>query len=294
MDANTNFEEPVGEAAEAIAKRIIAEQERLAAEEKIEASLTVERKRLLTAGTDAETDECERRIDASRSAQVRILERVDLLTAQLQEANQVERAARLDAIAARAETARLEGEKLIRTDYPKLASQLGTLLKRLLLIDTAIKRENRTLHRAGREPVPASNYIRCTPPKYIDFLKTISVHPADPRHSLHAYAVPSRRTHGRDEHAVWVDSRDSTKVIERENIQVQTQERIGGDYPNPLYEVIALPPADPRPYQHETLPKQPIAQPYFEHDRVQITEADIDALFAEFESSPKTSKRKAA
>lgn len=276
-----------------IEARIEAERKRLFDEQALQIELEKQRLLPLEQGNDEVLDAIETKIAKSIERYERIQERIELLQRRHDEALESERNADLDAIEARASTLREQGERLIRTEYPKLAGQLGSLLKRLLLIDTAIERENRTLQQAGRDQVPASNYVRCTPAKYIDFVETITVHPSDPRHSKHASAIPSRRTQGREEHAVWVDSRDSSKIIECESIQVQTRERIGGHYPNPLYEVIALPPVDPRPYEHKTLAKQPIAQPYFEHDSVQITETDIDALLAEFESQ-KLSKRKTA
>jgi len=276
-----------------IEARIEAERKRLFDEQALQIELEKQRLLPLEQGNDEVLDAIETKIAKSIERHERIQERIKLLQKRHDESVESERNADLDAVEARANTLREQGERLIRTEYPKLAGQLGSLLKRLLLIDTAIERENRALQQAGRDQVPASNYVRCTPAKYIDFTDLVTVHPSDPRHSLHAHAVPSRRTQGREEHAVWVDSRDSSKIIECENVQVQTRERIGGHYPNPLYEVITLPPAEPRPYEHRALAKQPIAQPYFDHENVQVTEADIEALFAEFESQ-KPAKRKTA
>jgi len=276
-----------------IQTRIGEERHRLLSEQNLYATLEGQRIAPLEAGDDEALDRVEEKIVKCLERQARIEERIELLQKRLDESVESERNADLDAIEARASTLREQGERLIRTEYPKLAGQLGSLLKRLQLIDAAIERENRTLQQAGRDQVPASNYVRCTPAKYLDFIETINVHPSDPRHSMHANAVPSRRTQGREEHAVWVDSRDSSKIIECESIQVQTRERIGGLYPPPLHEIIVLPAVEPIPYMHTTLAKRPVAPPYFEHDSTQISEADIEALFAEFESQ-KLSKRKTA
>jgi len=112
------IEAPICPAATVIANRIKAERERLAAEEKIERELADKRKALLVDGSDAQVDDCERRIDASRSAQVRILERIDLLAPQIANANEAHRAVELDALTASANKARESGEKLIREYEP--------------------------------------------------------------------------------------------------------------------------------------------------------------------------------
>lgn len=289
--------EPIGTVAESIAARIATERDRLAAEEKRELELTEDRKRLLTAGTDKEVDECERNIDASRSAQLRSQERIELLTAQLEQANAAAQKAELDAIEARDEAARLEGERLIRGEYVQLATKLAAVLKRLLVIDRAIERDNYTLERAGRAQVSNSNHCRVTPMRNLTFTKKVRVTPIDPRHSLHEQWKAGRVTQNFDNHGSW--SRLGGHPLSRGEVEEEVDEErsdmIGADYPPPLYDVVVLPAVDPMPYIHESLPQLPIPQPFFENSEVRhtdVTDAEIEALHVELEQARKGAKRK--
>jgi hypothetical protein len=151
---------PIGTVAEGIAARIATERERLAFEEKRERELTDDRKRLLTAGSDQDVDECERGIDASRSSQMRSLERLELLTAQLEDENRKARNAELDEIAANAEAARKRGVECITKKYPPLARKLADLLAELKSCEDTITAANAQLHNAGREMIDAANSSR--------------------------------------------------------------------------------------------------------------------------------------
>jgi hypothetical protein len=143
MDTNTsslaeNFggnppviEKPIGAIAEAIHQRIIAEEAKLHAEEKNERELTTKRIALLTEGTDGDVDATELAIDQSRAAQMRCLERIELLAEQLKQANRRAETQRLDEVASTAERARQAGVKILNTTYPKLAKQLATALAEL-------------------------------------------------------------------------------------------------------------------------------------------------------------------
>jgi len=273
MDAHTNFESPIGEIAESISKRIAAERDRLAAEEQIENSLTVERKRLLTAGTDAEMDEVERRIDASRAAQVRILERVDLLVAGMHAANRTELASRLDVTEASAHALREQGEKLIAEVYTKQAKALAATLRRLALIDAAIAYSNRELEIGGRPAIEPANNIRCRRSQRVKWTETKRVGINQPEHP--AYGKVSHRS--ADNQTAYLIGGGQCAAFE--DVKVEREELVFGTNPPPLYEAIELPSAEAAPLIHASLPKAPTPAPIFDPNDP-ITDAEVLALLA--------------
>jgi hypothetical protein len=188
MTATTTIDipEPFGEEAKALHVRVSAELEKLKAAEVVEATETAERVRLLTEGTDEEVDACEVRVDAARAIQVRILERVDLLIAQLIEANTKSRQSILDDLRVRAESAREIGERLLKGDYAKAAKSLGTTLSKLHAISAFIETANRFLQRRGIEqPIRSPNAIRCRPRVVTEVRVMRTVDYLDPRHPAH-------------------------------------------------------------------------------------------------------------
>ena len=154
-------EAPLCPEASSVAQRIAAERDKLTAEEVIERTLTTKRKTLLVEGSDGDVDECERAIDASRGAQVRILERIELLAPQVAQANERFRATELDAVAQRADRARQFGEKLIRNEIAKALAVLAPELEKLAAVEQFITAANHRLQRAGRQLVDSPNAIRC-------------------------------------------------------------------------------------------------------------------------------------
>lgn len=234
---------PVGAAAGAIHARITIERDRLKGEEAIEAQLTIDRKRLLVEGTDADIDEIERRIDTSRGAQVRILERVDLLRGQLIAANEQEESNRLDGIAARGNRAREYGEALIR-EYGELAPKLAGILERLAACEDLIEEANNILHRAKRDSdmVSSPNRIRCRPRRTWTEVVRKMVGPREPGHPLYGTnyhqtspSAPVQKVSGNNgvEYDVFVEA---DAEVERTDY---------GDRPQPLHEAVNLPDVGP-------------------------------------------------
>jgi hypothetical protein len=240
MTATTTIDipEPFGEEAKALHVRVSAELEKLKAAEVVEATETAERVRLLTEGTDEEVDACEVRVDAARAIQVRILERVDLLIAQLIEANTKSRQSILDDLRVRAESAREIGERLLKGDYAKAAKSLGTTLSKLHAISAFIETANRFLQRRGIEqPIRSPNAIRCRPRVVTEVRVMRTVDYLDPRHPAHGnvYFAHDGRPHvnGTNEQA--------------RPVEIEVTERHDTDpyFPDPVEEAAFVPGLEP-------------------------------------------------
>jgi hypothetical protein len=145
-----------------VRERIDAERKRLAEEGEREKQLEAARIPLLESGTDAELDKVEASINESRAAQLRIQERLELLTKRLSEREQQEHQAKFDELRERAERLREFGEQLIREQYAKAAGELAKVLNKLRAVDELIEETNYALARAGRATVGHTNAIRCT------------------------------------------------------------------------------------------------------------------------------------
>jgi len=273
-DREVEIEAPTCPTAEALATRITEQRKLLAAEEANERTLTVERKRLLTEGTDAETDEIERRIDASRTAQVRILERVDLLVAGMHEANRTELASRLDVTEANTHALREQGEKLIAEVYTKQAKALAATLRRLALIDAAIAYSNRELEIGGRPAIEPANNIRCRRSQRVKWTETKRVGINQPEHP--AYGKVSHRS--ADNQTAYLIGGGQCAAFE--DVKVEREELVFGTNPPPLYEAIELPSAEAAPLIHASLPKAQMPQPIFDPN-APITDAEVLALLGE-------------
>lgn len=139
--------------------------------------MRIERTRLLTEGTDEQTDAVECATEDNRATQVRILEHINLLTEQKTNTLESERNADLDALTRQAEQAREYGERLIRNDYAKQARALAATLIKLQAIDAGIRRTNNILEAAGRTAVLDSNMIRCTMPTYVEWTERLVLEP---------------------------------------------------------------------------------------------------------------------
>lgn len=151
----------------AIQLRIESERARLIVAEKDELALMTARAAPLEAGDDAAVDAIEEKINASRTLQLRLQERIEILTGKLSAAQQAEHAARLDAQYDRTQKARAVAEQLIRGAYVKAAQAVLGVVERLAAIEEFIHAQNRELEREGREAVPSPNEIRTTPIKAI-------------------------------------------------------------------------------------------------------------------------------
>lgn len=169
------IEKPIGTIAETIHQRILAEQQKLHVEEKSERDLTTKRIALLTEGSDADVDTCELAIDLSRTAQLRSLERIELLAEQLKQANQVAENQRLDDITKSAERARERGEKIIANVYPKLAKQLCAALSELAECESTIESANGQLRAGGRFAIRFADSERMSTAPFQNSLKPLHI-----------------------------------------------------------------------------------------------------------------------
>ena len=223
---------------ETIAARIAVDRAKIAAEEAAEVNLAADRKRLLTEGSEAELDGVELAIDASRSAQVRMLERNDLLESQHAQALEKERDADLDNIAETANAARVHGEQLIRQRYAKEALALAKTLRELQIADALVMQCNDRLTRAGRAAIPTSNQIRCTAATQVESTsrRTVSPHESDhPQHNDVHYVVSDRSKAPR---AV---SKTTQLPILPIEIDVTVTRAIPGRQPYPVTDEVSLP-----------------------------------------------------
>lgn len=244
---------PVGATAGAIHARITIERDRLKGEEAIEAQLTIDRKRLLVEGTDADIDDTERRIDSSRSVQVRILERVDLLRGQLIAANDAAETERLNDVAARGIRAKMYGEELIG-EYASLATSMATVLERLAAVDSLIDDANYILDRSKREDrVSSPNRIRCRPFRRWKETVRKMVGASEPGHPF--YGKPYRRAVNAE--VVYLGSESLPLFVEAE---LEEERYEVGENPSPLYESLNLPGVDPvtgKPFWHDKMQASP-------------------------------------
>lgn len=147
-----------------IANRIAAENVKLANEDIAEKELTRQRQTLLTQGTDQQVDACESKIDLSRANQVRILERIELLEGQLQQAKADAESVRLDTLTNNAKELRARSTKILQTIYPALAKKVADALKEIAANEAVLAETNIELVRAKREPIPAADAQRFDSP----------------------------------------------------------------------------------------------------------------------------------
>lgn len=160
---------PIGPVAEGIAARIATESGRLAAEEATERELITRRKATLADGGDAQLDAIENGIGASRSKQLRAIERIHILGEHLIRANADVKNQELDAIAARLDRAGDLYRALIIGEYQPHATALAKALYGMAVIDELFNQDNDKLKAGGRETVPRPNRIRCRPPQKIEW-----------------------------------------------------------------------------------------------------------------------------
>lgn len=238
------IETPIGAIAEAIHQRILAEQQKLHVEEKSERDLTTKRIALLTEGSDAEVDGCELAIDQSRTAQLRSLERIELLAEQLRQANRAAETQRLDVIAAGAERARIEGEKIIRTEYVKAANALAAVLAKLKEKDEVIDAANPVLEKHKRPAIASPNSIRCRSAEQFEWTERKLVTAGDPAHPRFANAERVPNTGNLP--PVYRD-RTTRELIQPVEAEVHHSTYVPGDYAEALYKTVTLPAATPAP-----------------------------------------------
>ena len=266
---------------ETLAARIAVDRTKIAAEEAAEANLTDDRKRLLTEGSEAELDGVELAIDASRSAQVRMLERISLLESQHAQALEKERDADLDTIAETANAARVHGEQLIRQRYAVEALALAKTLRELQVADALVAQCNDRLTRAGRAAIPTSNQIRCTATTQVESTSRRTVSPGESNHPQHS-----------DVHYVVSDQSKAPRAVSKTTqlpilpaeIDVTVTRAIPGRQPYPVTDDVSLPGATDGTPLWQVSPLQGM--------RRNVDQDAIDALLAELGSAttkPKSS-----
>jgi hypothetical protein len=238
---NANAETNITPTTADIEKRIADERNRLNAELSLQGRLQAQRMPALESGDDAALDVIEANLAGCLDRQSRIEERIELLTARLEQSKTQDESTRLDDIAASADRARIEGEKLITGDYVKHAKALAAVLHRLAAAEATIESCNLALTRAGRPQIPPANTVRCTPPERINLMATKRVEPYDAEHPLHEHAQRDR--------GGWFDSVTKERIGAVE-IAITKIVHVDGYQPEPLHRVVQLPSADARPASH--------------------------------------------
>jgi hypothetical protein len=169
--------------------RIDDERRRLLVEQNLEHDLTGQRIAPLEAGDDAALDRVEAQLNQCKDRQFRIQERLEILESRLTVAAETEQAAELDVIEARANKARELGEKLIRTEYVKLAKPMAEFLRKVRALDGFVEQANRRLVKGGRDGVRASNGVRCAPSETLTETERRRVGVGQPEHPYYGRAV---------------------------------------------------------------------------------------------------------
>lgn len=226
-----------------IRARIASERERLAAEEARELQLMQDRLPPLEAGDDAALDAVERRIADSRTAQVRIQERIELLTSRLSDAEQRDERARVEALRDQAEKARQIGEREIREGYAVHAAALAKSLRRLRAIDGFIEHTNRSLEGSGLPAVGSPNNTRGQPSRSETVKRKRKVGLGEPEHPYYGLARPPMNpgTRGARPDEEWnpeitADNGDTTRVF----VEIEEELKVHhtATWQSPLYEAI--------------------------------------------------------
>jgi hypothetical protein len=243
----TSTEQAAPAASTEVRARIEAERQRLDAEEARELQLMRDRLPPLEAGDDAALDAVEASINDSRGAQLRIQERIQLLTARLGEAEEREERERLDAVRERADRARQAGEKLLRDTYGPQAKALADTLLKLLAVDRFVRNQNRILDRAGQEPVASANDMRHVPARVEAVRVMERVGLSQPEHPQHAAWERAQAKAGKAHIAggnrsdiVVLDGKSVPRNVE---VEVVKQVRHPGERADPVYEILSRVPA---------------------------------------------------
>jgi hypothetical protein len=270
-----------------IEQRIRDERNRRLGEQNLEVDLNKQRLAPLEQGDDVALDRIEEQIGQCQDRQSRIQERLEILEKRLASALANDQGAHLDTVAARAQRAREAGERAIKVDYPKAARTLAAVLHRIAAADGLIARANAELERGGREQVPDSNSIRCTPIQRITSTRRETVGLRDPRHPLHGLVGFSDS----GQSAFRLDNKQSVELTAE--VEIENTATVGGHFPQPLYSVVALPTAEAEPIQHQTLPHVPAPQPIFTpvEDALFIGDEAIAALAGELDATTARSKK---
>jgi len=261
---------PIGPVAESIAARIASKGEQLTTEEANERDVIAQRKAILADADDATIDELENKIGASRSKQLRIIEQIDVLRVQLREANEIALSAELDALAARADQARIIGERAI-AEYAKLAASIVPVLKKLSAAEQFVQQVNVRLHKAGRTTTIASpNLIRCRLPRQFDrtVRKRVGIGQAE-----HPHHNEYKSRSGNGEVAYLANGGSCPTFME---VDVVEHVRERGEYPTPIHEATHLPGIEIPEVNHCSLP-------LYDGEHAEVDEIALRELEAEID-----------
>jgi hypothetical protein len=220
---------PLAATAAELRTRIADERRRMLLEQNLQHDLHGQRLAPLEAGDDEALDRVERQIVESEDRAARIQERIEILERRLAEARAREDEQSLDDIAALAERARDLGVKLIRTRYPKLAAALAKVLSEMAANDLLLDGYNRTLVKAGRQPISKPNQVRSRRSEKVEITKTVRVGRSDARHPRHG-----------------IDQSTASMFEVNDFVDVEVTESmfVPGYQPNELWKDIALPASD--------------------------------------------------
>lgn len=267
MSASTTTQE--------IETRIGAERERLASEERNEVALTESRLAPLEAGDDAELDKVERKIDESRSQQLRIQERIELLERRLESQRIAEHDQSLDELSKRTDQVRIAADKLIVEEYAKHAAALRAVLLRVLAARRFIDQSNRTLERAGRPLIDSIEEARTIAGFHgEEKFGRATVLATDPRHprSKEYWELHRCLSHGAVTNERGSISDQMRSIRETEVEFALSREWIPAHRPKQLDETVRLPAVDP------------MADAFWDPTRLEKIEtdaSDIDLLLGE-------------
>ena len=169
-----------------IDQRIASERSAIAKAEAKNAELAHERTKALEAGDDGQVDRIDVDMGIGKTAIIRARERIELLERRIVETREQERAAELDAVAARADRARQIGESLIH-QYGEHAQTIATLLNKLTAIGTFIAQSNAKLKEANRPRIASPNAMRCREESSVERIERRRLGVGDVLHPAHAF-----------------------------------------------------------------------------------------------------------
>jgi hypothetical protein len=249
--------------------RIADERRRLLMEQNLQVNLEGQRLAPLEAGDDEALDRVEVQINQCCDRQARIQERIEILERRLVEAQEREREHQLDALAARADRARILGEAAIG-EYGRQANALVPLLRRLCAIEKFVEQTNQQLIAAGREAIHSPNAIRCRVPRRFDRTITKRVGIGEREHPHFGQMLS--RSNGGD--VAYLEGGGQCPTF----MEVQVVEHVHetGEWPEPIHEATFLPGIDPpKPDQ--------CSLPLYNGERAEVDENDMRELEAELE-----------
>jgi hypothetical protein len=239
MNAETDIASPAVTST-TLLQRIDDERRRLLVEQNLQENLGRQRVAPLELGDDEALDRLEVQINACCDRQMRIQERIEILTRRVDEAKAKEDAERIETLFEHAHRARELGEESIRGEYSRLATALAGVLRRLAAIDDLIDDVNGELRKAGHELVPSPNRIRCRTAQRVVCTKRRRVGVGDRDHPMYGKVDVRSYGHGA---AIYYDKDTGKRVESFGNFDVAQVTDIPAHMPYPLWKEVAVLPA---------------------------------------------------